>query len=100
MRVDVFGLNHSAAFTSPPLHAIATATGGRYANVTSRSLAATTTRLRDNELSGTFTALISLPQTGAHDLHVSVLGAPAATVRLPPGVSGTVARASGSLTVS
>ncbi len=88
VEVDAFGLNRSDAFTSTPLEQIAADTGGRYANVTSRSLAATTTRLRDRELSGTYLALISLPQTAARDLHVSVLGAPAARVQLPAGVSG------------
>ena len=88
VRVDAFGLNQSPAFRSGPLHAIAHATGGSYANATSHSLQMAVTKLRDHELAGSFSALISLPQTGARDLHVSVLDAPAATVQLPPGVSG------------
>jgi tight adherence protein B len=88
VRVDAFGLNQSSAFRSGPLQAIAHATGGSYANVTSHRLQMAVTRLRDSELAGSFSALISLPQTGARDLHVSVLDAPATTVQLPPGVSG------------
>ena len=39
VEVDAFGLNRSDAFTSTPLEEIAAVTGGRYANVTSQSLA-------------------------------------------------------------
>jgi len=87
VEVDTVGLAQSSAFLATPLRRIAAASGGRFTSTGSISgLTPVTAALARARLSRTYAVDIDLPATSARDLHLTLPGAPTATVRLPPGV--------------
>jgi tight adherence protein B len=89
VEVDAVGLESSPSFRAEPLRQIAAATGGELAPTrTLAGLEPIALQLSQARLATTYTVDVSLPQSSARSLHVSVRGGRAATVELPDGVSG------------
>ena len=89
VEVDAVGLESSPSFQAEPLREITSATGGELAPT--RSLAGLepiALALSQARLATTYAVDVSLPESSARSLHVSVRGGRAATVALPDGVSG------------
>jgi tight adherence protein B len=89
VEVDAVGLESSPSFRAGPLRQITSVTGGELAPTrTLAGLEPIALQLSQARLATSYAVDVSLPQSSARSLHVSVRGGRAATVRLPGGVSG------------
>jgi tight adherence protein B len=89
VEVDVVGLSASGSFSPAPLAEIAATARGVFVETTSVSgLEPITAKLSQDRLSSEYAVDVELPRSASRELHVSVRGAPPATVGLPAGVSG------------
>jgi tight adherence protein B len=90
VELDAVGLADSRSFTAAPLQQMTAVTGGTFVSTNSiDGLAPLFATLSRDRLSNTYSVAISLPQTSASDLHLSVQGGPDTALTLPDGVSGT-----------
>jgi tight adherence protein B len=89
VEVDAVGLESSPSFRAEPLRQIASVSGGELAPTrTLAGLEPIALQLSHARLATSYAVDVSLPQSSARSLHVSVRGGPDATVKLPDGVSG------------
>jgi tight adherence protein B len=89
VEVDAVGLESSPSFRAEPLRQIASVSGGELAPTrTLAGLEPIALQLSQARLATSYAVDVSLPQSSARSLHVSVRGGPDATVKLPDGVSG------------
>ena len=89
VEVDAVGLESSPSFRAEPLRQITSVTGGELAPTrTLAGLEPIALQLSQARLATSYAVDVSLPQSSARSLHLSVRGGKDATVALPDGVSG------------